>query len=96
MLQSSKHLWQNFKVAVDENESLSMVHKLNCLINSLEGIAYKTLEGLEIKEKLSEGCGFVEDQIRKITTGDQSMYEGIIEIADAVKRKSKQRSGAVR
>ena len=43
--------WQSFKVAVDENESLSMVHKLNYLINSLEGIAYKTLEGLEITEE---------------------------------------------
>ena len=27
--------WQSFKVAVDENESLSMVHKLNYLINSV-------------------------------------------------------------
>ena len=43
--------WQSFKVAVDENESLSMVHKLNYLINSLEGVAYKTLEGLEITEQ---------------------------------------------
>ena len=43
--------WQSFKVAVDENESLSMVHKLNYLSNSLEGIAYKTLEGLEITEE---------------------------------------------
>ena len=43
--------WQSFKVAVDENESLSMVHKLTYLINSLEGVAYKTLEGLEITEQ---------------------------------------------
>ena len=28
-----------------------MVHKLNYLINSLEGIAYKTPEGLRIKEQ---------------------------------------------
>ena len=28
-----------------------MVHKLNYLINSLEGVAYKTLEGLEITEQ---------------------------------------------
>ena len=31
--------WQSFKVTFDENESLSMVHKLSYLINSLEGIA---------------------------------------------------------
>ena len=43
--------WQSFKVAVDENESLSMVHKLNYLINSLEGIGYKTLDSLENTEQ---------------------------------------------
>ena len=43
--------WQSFKVAADENESLSVVHKLSYLINSLEGIAKKTLEGLEITEE---------------------------------------------
>ena len=42
--------WQSFQCAVDANESLSGVHKLNYLISSLEGQAYKALEGLEITE----------------------------------------------
>ena len=40
--------WQCFKSSVDENESLSDVHKLNYLISSLEGQAFKALEGLDI------------------------------------------------
>ena len=36
---------------MDENQSLSDVHKLNYLVNSLEGQAYKALESLEIREE---------------------------------------------
>ena len=43
--------WQSFRCAVHENESLSDVHKLNYLMRSLEGHAYKALEGLEITEE---------------------------------------------
>ena len=34
-----------------ENQCLSDVHQLNYLVNSLEGQAYKALEGLEIREE---------------------------------------------
>ena len=40
--------WQSFKAAVEDNESLSNIHKLNYLISSLEGKAYTALEGLDI------------------------------------------------
>ena len=43
--------WQSFKCAVDNNDSLSGVHKLTYLINSLEGPAFKALEGLEIVDE---------------------------------------------
>ncbi len=43
--------WQSFKVAVDENEGLTKVHKLNYLITSLEGAAHKALEGLQMIEE---------------------------------------------
>ena len=43
--------WQSFNVAVHENDNLSGIHKLNYLINSLEGPAYKAVEGLEIREE---------------------------------------------
>ena len=46
-----QHFWQSFRCAVDENQSLSDIHKLNYLVNSLEGQAYKALEGLEIREE---------------------------------------------
>ena len=39
---------QCFKSSVDENESLSDIHKPNYLISSLEGQAFKALEGLDI------------------------------------------------
>ena len=42
---------QSFKGSIDENETLSCVNKLNYLINSLEGPAYKALEGLQIIEE---------------------------------------------
>ncbi len=42
--------WQSFKCSVDESENLSAVHKLNYLVNSLEGPAFKAVEGLEIIE----------------------------------------------
>ncbi len=40
--------WQTFQCSIDENESLSDIHKLNYLVNSLEGPAYKAHEGLEL------------------------------------------------
>ena len=40
--------WQCFKSSVDENESLSDIYKLKYLISSLEGQAFKALEGLDI------------------------------------------------
>ena len=46
-----QHFWQSFCCAVDESEDLSNVLKLNYLVNSLEGQAYKALEGLEICEE---------------------------------------------
>ena len=46
-----QHFWQSFCCAVDESEDLSNVHKLNYLVNSLEGQAYKALEGLKICEE---------------------------------------------
>ena len=48
--------WQSFRVAVDENEGLSKVPKLNYLINSLEGVAYKALEGLGLTEENYESA----------------------------------------
>ena len=46
-----QHFWQSFRCAVHENQCLSDIHKLNYLVNSLEGQAYKALEGLEIREE---------------------------------------------
>ena len=46
-----QHFMQSFKYRIDENETLSCVNKLNYLINSLEGPAYKSLEGLQIIEE---------------------------------------------
>ena len=40
--------WQSFKCSVNNNESLSAVRKMNYLVNSLEGPAYKAIEGLAI------------------------------------------------
>ena len=46
-----QHFIQSFKCSIEANESLSNVNKLNYLINSLEGPAYKALEGLQIIEE---------------------------------------------
>ena len=46
-----QHFIQSFKCSIEANESLSDVHKLNYLINSLEGPAYKALEGFQIVEE---------------------------------------------
>ena len=46
-----QHFWQSFCCAVDESEDVSNVHKLNYLVNSMEGQAYKALEGLKICEE---------------------------------------------
>ena len=43
--------WQSFKCAIHENEILSMVNKMNHFVNSLEGPAYKAVEGLYITEE---------------------------------------------
>ena len=43
--------WQSFKCSVDDNESLSAVMKMNYLVNSLEGPAYKAIEGLAITDE---------------------------------------------
>ena len=43
--------WQSFKCSVDDNESLSPVMKMNYLVNSLEGPAYKAIEGLAITDE---------------------------------------------
>ena len=40
--------WHGFKCAIADNDSLTDVHKLTCLVNSLEGPAYRALKGLEI------------------------------------------------
>ncbi|XP_065054444.1 uncharacterized protein LOC135683188 [Rhopilema esculentum] len=43
--------WQSFQCAVHENEQISAVHKMNYLMRSLEGTAFKALEGLAITEE---------------------------------------------
>ena len=43
--------WQSFRCSVDENEGLSAVHKFNYLMSSLEGEAYKALEGFDLTEE---------------------------------------------
>ena len=43
--------WQGFKCAIADNDSLTDVYKLTYLVNSLEGPAYRALEGLEITEE---------------------------------------------
>ena len=42
--------WQSFTCNIDENEDLPKIQKLNYLINSLEGQAFKAVEGLDIAE----------------------------------------------
>ena len=42
--------WQSFKCSIDENESISDVHKMNYLMSLLEGPAYKALQGFEVTD----------------------------------------------
>jgi len=42
-----QHFMQSFKCSIEANDSLSNVNKLIYLIDSLEGPAYKALEGLQ-------------------------------------------------
>ena len=46
-----QQFWQSLCCSVDDQHDISNIHKLNYLINSLEGQAYKPLEGLEIGEE---------------------------------------------
>ncbi|XP_065058025.1 uncharacterized protein LOC135685860 [Rhopilema esculentum] len=43
--------WQSFGCAVHANENISAVHKLNYLMNLLEGPAYRVVAGLDITEE---------------------------------------------
>lgn len=43
--------WQSFRCSIDENDSLSGVHKLNYLVSLLEGPAYKALQGLDVTDE---------------------------------------------
>ena len=48
MLSKFQSFWQKFTSAVHENEQITYSQKLTYLMNSLEGSAYKALEGLAI------------------------------------------------
>ena len=43
--------WQSFECAVHANENINAVHKLNYLMNLLEGPAYRVVAGLDITEE---------------------------------------------
>jgi len=43
--------WQSFKWSIDENTTISEVHKMNYLVSLLEGPAYKALQGFEMTEE---------------------------------------------
>ena len=43
--------WQSFKCSIDENETISDVHKMNYLMSLLEGPAYKALQGFEVTDE---------------------------------------------
>ena len=43
--------WQSFECAVHANESINGAHKLNYLMNLLEGPAYRVVAGLDITEE---------------------------------------------
>ncbi|XP_065067449.1 uncharacterized protein LOC135693012, partial [Rhopilema esculentum] len=43
--------WQSFENAIDKNESITAVDKLNYLVNLLEGPAYRAVSGLELTEQ---------------------------------------------
>ena len=43
--------WQSFDCAVHSNEGISKVHKLNYLINALEGKAHRAIAGLQLKNE---------------------------------------------
>ncbi len=53
--------WQSFSCSVDQNEELSDIHKLNYLLNSLEGAAYKALQALDI---LDSNYGHAKDILK--------------------------------
>ena len=42
--------WQSFKCAIDQNESIPDVHKMNYLMGLLQGPAYKALQGFEVTD----------------------------------------------
>ncbi len=48
--------WQSFSCIIDENEELPKIQKLNYLITSLEGQAFKAIEGLDICEENYEAA----------------------------------------
>jgi len=43
--------WQSFKCFIDENETISDVHKMSYMMSLLEGPAYKALQGFEMTEE---------------------------------------------
>ena len=43
--------WQSFECAIHSNENLSGIHKLNYLVNLLEGPAYRVVAGLSLTEE---------------------------------------------
>ena len=42
--------WQSFNCVVQSNKRISKIHKLNFLLNVLEGKAHRAVAGLELKE----------------------------------------------
>ena len=44
--------WQSFESAIDKNDSLTAVDKFNYLVNTLEGEAFRVVQGLEIVEEI--------------------------------------------
>ena len=47
-----QHFWQSFRCAIDENQCLSNVHKLNYLVNSLEGQVIRRWKDLKYARKI--------------------------------------------
>ena len=43
--------WQSFKWSIDENTTISEVHKMNYLMSLLEGPAYKALQGFDVTDE---------------------------------------------
>ena len=48
--------WQSFECAVHNNESISNIHKLNYLLNVLEGNAHRAVAGLQLSEENYENA----------------------------------------